>query len=530
MSPKNKRNVPKGTGTKYLPNRPELPPGAPVLFIHPSKQGLRFNPDGDFGRPYGLVPVGIPGIINLIRQNGIDVRGINHSLEMQLNKNFNLKNWLLGQRDARVILIDMHWYEHCYGAIDAARLCKQVHPEAWTVLGGLSASGFAREILENFKEVDIIVRGDGERPALELVQNLLATHDRQDAWSILPRIPNLTYHSPDGIVENPLTYTGATEDLDQLDFVDLSFMEHAREYSVHEYIVTDLSRARQALDASPFRGRWLTTARGCKYECAYCGGGKSAHKVLANRTGIVVRSPEKVVDDLVRLQETGITQASLAYDIAEMGQDYWQSFFADMRNKQVKLGIYNEFFQMPGFDFVEDMVRSVDREHSCVALSPLSGNERVRRLNGKHFSNTQLFDMLELLSRHKMYLFVYFSLNLPGETNETFVETLELAREIYFYYPNSLLKILNSVHTIDPLSPMNVKADRFGVQSSMVSFMDFYQYCQDTGQKDPGSRIGLHRGFELADPESRSLKHMADAWDKEREGKEISWWPIPPSW
>jgi radical SAM superfamily enzyme YgiQ (UPF0313 family) len=463
-------------------------------------------------------------------KNGIEVKGINHSLEMQLNPNFNLKNWLLSQRDARVVLIDMHWYEHCYGAIDMANLCKKVHPEIWTVLGGLSATGFAREILETFPEVDIIVRGDGEQPALDLVQGLLSVPNRQEAFNILPQIANLTYRSPEGIQENELSYTGTTADLDELDFVDLSFLEHNREYLVHEYIVTDLQQARFALDTSPFLGKWLTTARGCKYECAYCGGGKSSHKILANRKGIVVRSPEKVVDDLVRLREAGIIQASLSYDIAELGEDYWRPFFAEIQKRKVEIGIYNEFFQMPEFGFVEEMVQSVQRQQSCVALSPLSGNERVRRLNGKHFSNTQLFDMLDLLSQHRMYLFVYFSLNLPGETDETFQETLELAREVYYFYPNSLLKILNSVHTIDPLSPMNLKAGRFGVKSSMVSFMDFYNYCKNTQEKDPASRIGLYRGFELLEPESRSLAKMADAWDRERTGKENSWWPIPPSW
>jgi hypothetical protein len=536
MSPKEKRKISKGTSNPYRPVRPELPPSAPVIFIHPSKQGMRFHPQGEFGRPYGLIPVGLPAIVNLIRKNGIEVKGINHSLEMQLNPNFNLKNWLVSQRDAQIALIDMHWYEHCYGAIEMARLCKQFNPKILTVLGGLSASGFAREILENFSEVDIVVRGDGEKPVLELVQKYLAVIGDQgsgtgsDVMTILPGIPNISYHSPDGIKENPLMYTGTTIDLDELDYVDLSFLEHSREYFVHEYIVTDLAKARQALESNPYRGRWLTTARGCKYECAYCGGGKSSHKILANRKGIVIRSPGKVVEDLVRLQESGITQASLAYDIAELGDEYWKPFFAGMREKNLKIGIYNEFFQMPEFDFVEDMVQSVNHEHSCVALSPLSGNERVRRLNGKHFSNTQLFDMLELLSRHRMYLFVYFSLNLPGETDETFKETLELAQEIFYFYPNSLLKILNTVHTIDPLSPMNLKADRFGVISSMVTFMDFYHYCQNTQEQDPASRVGVHRGFELADPESRSLAKMADAWDRAREGKEMSWWPIPPSW
>ncbi len=530
MSPKNKRNVSKGTSNIYRSKRPELPPTPPVLFIHPSKQGMRFHPDGNFGRPYGLIPVGLPAIINQLKKNGIEVKGINHSLEMQLNPNFNLQNWLVSQRNVNVILIDMHWYEHCYGAVEVAKLCKQVHPQVWTVLGGLSASGFGREILENFPEIDIIVRGDGEKPTLDLVQRLIAIQNRDEAYSILPEVANLSYRSPEGIKDNLLTYTGTTVDLDELDFVDLSFLEHAREYSVHEYIVTDLSKARQALENSPFRGRWVTTARGCKYECAYCGGGKSAHKMLANRNGIVIRSPEKVVEDLARLQGSGITQASLAYDIAELGEEYWKPFFAGLREKQVNIGIYNEFFQMPAFEFVDDLARSADLAHSCVALSPLSGNERVRRLNGKHFSNEALFDMLELLSRHKFYLFVYFSLNLPGETDETFKESLELAREIYYFYPNSLLKILSSVHTIDPLSPMNVKADRFGVQSSMVTFMDFYHYCQNTQEKDPASRTGLHRGFEMIDTDSRSLLKMADAWDRERTGKEVSWWPIPPSW
>jgi len=43
-----------------------------------------------------------------------------------------------------MILIDLHWYDHCYGAIETARACKEILPSAWTILGGLTASGFAR--------------------------------------------------------------------------------------------------------------------------------------------------------------------------------------------------------------------------------------------------------------------------------------------------------------------------------------------------------------------------------------------------
>jgi hypothetical protein len=531
MSPKTKRKLSKGTGQKYQHERPIPSSGAQVIYIHPAKQGLRYRQGANLGRPYGLIPVGVPAIVNLLRQNNIPVKGIDHSLEVELNKNFSLKNWLLSQHGARVFIIDMHWYEHCFGAIDTAITCKQIHPDAWVVLGGLSASGFANEILEFCQDVDIIIRGDGEYPLLSLVRHLLTNENRETTIEGLSEISNLTYRTPSEIVANPLGYTGTTVDLDQLNYVDLDFLEHAREYAVHEYLVTDIAQARQALSTGePFRGRWLTTARGCRYECAYCGGAKSAHKVLANRHGIITRSPEVVVDELARLEEQGFQQAALAYDIAELGEAYWNAFFNGIQRRGIRIGLYNECFQMPAVDFIQAYMQCCIKEHSCLTLSPLSGNERVRRLNGKHFSNEQLFDMLDILRQYESYLIVYFSLNLPGETNETFKETIDMARDIFYMYPNHLLKILNSVHTIDPLSPMNLRAERYGVQSSMKTFGDFYNYCQNTQELSPASRTGEHRGFELVDPSLRSLEWMADAWDLNRAGREESWWPIPPGW
>jgi radical SAM superfamily enzyme YgiQ (UPF0313 family) len=473
-----------------------------------------------------------------------------HPLEKQLDPAFSQQTWLSQQRQAKVILIDLHWYEHCYGAVETARLCKKVLPSAWTVLGGLSASGFAREILENFPQVDFVIRGDAEQPLLQLVQYLLS----QDAavandLAGLKSIPNLSYRAagqlpgageepavaasaaePGEVVEAPTSYLACTADLDRLDFIDLDFLDHSQEYFAHEYIVTNLYAARQALEKKPFLGRWTCTARGCKFQCSYCGGSKESHQRLAGRNGIIPRSPERVVDDLERLQQKGVIQASLSYDIAVLGEDYWRRFFALLRESRVNIGIYNEFFQIPTREFIDDYARSVMMAQSCVALSPLSGNERVRRLNGKHYSNDQLFDILEALSQKRFYLFVYFSLNLPGETAETFAETLDLAKSIYDFYPTSLLKMLNTVHTIDPVSPMNLYPEKFGITASMSTFMDFYNYCRDTRQAGPGARTGSQRGFNLSDPSARSLEAMANAWDRARVGREAAWWPVPPSW
>lgn len=519
-----KRKTPYGKSKIHIPT--DKPSDVRVLYIHPAKQGVNFRMDESMGRSYGLIPVGLPALINLLKQNGIEVRGINFSLEKQNDPTFDLQHWLQQFPHAQIILIDLHWYEHCYGAIQFAQICKQTLPRAYTLLGGLSATGFSSQILEQFPAVDFIIRGDAEQPLLAFIQRLL----QPDPALSYADIPNLSYRQGEVIVENDCTYCASTADLDQLNFADIDFMDHYRDYYVHEYIVTDINAARQALRTKPYWGKWICTARGCKHECSYCGGCKSAHKVLANRDGIVMRSPQAVVDEIQQLQKAGVIQACLSYDIAELGDAYWQEFFTLMKSRAINIGLYNELFQLPKHEFIHEYARCVHLPHSCLTLSPLSGNERVRRLNGKLFTNDQLFDTLEILNQHNFYIFVYFSINLPGETEDTFDETIELANLIYDFYPSSLLKILNTIHTIDPLSPMNLHPEKFGIESSMSTFMDYYTYCEKTQLASPEAKTEKLRGFKLDDPEKRKLERMVQRWDAQRLGKENSWWPIPPSW
>lgn len=519
-----KRKTPSRNSKIHLPA--DFISDVEVLYIHPAKQGINFRNDQETGRAYGLIPVGLPALVNLLKQNKIEVRGINYSLEKQLTPDFDIEKWLKRYPKAKIVLIDLHWYEHTYGAIQAARLCKETLPEAWIVLGGLSATGFSKQILDHVPEVDFIIRGDAEKPLLALTQHILQGADA----SLLANIPNLSYRSGQVVVENDCTYCATTEDLDSLDFADISFLEHYVGYYVHEYIVTDIDAARQALNSRPFRGKWICTARGCKYECSYCGGCKSAHKTLANRDGLIIRSPQAVVKELQQLQKDGVNQASLSYDIAEMGEEYWKEFFSLLGKSQVKIGLYNEFFQLPKPEFIHEFARRAEMSQSCVALSPLSGSEHVRRLNGKHFSNDQLFDTLEILDQVKANIFVYFSLNLPGENNTTFSETIDLANLIYDFYPHSRLKILNTVHTIDPLSPMNLHPEKYGIESSMSTFMDYYTYCENTQLASAEAKTEKLRGFKLAAPEKRNLEYMVEIWEQNRTGKEKCWWPVPPSW
>jgi len=154
----------------------------------------------------------------------------------------------------------------------------------------------------------------------------------------------------------------------------------------------------------------------------------------------------------------------------------------------------------------------------------------VRRLNGKLFTNAELFNVLDALNLHDIFALVYFSLNLPGENAETLNETIALAEQICQLYPPSRIRIMNSCHTLDPLSPMAIYPEKYAIDVTMRTFADWYTYCRDTQLGSPAARTELHRGFTATDPQNRSLGAMADAWDAARAAHEECWWPIPPSW
>jgi radical SAM superfamily enzyme YgiQ (UPF0313 family) len=511
-----------------------------VVYLHPAKYGASLRASGDAPSigPYPLMPVGIPGMMNLLRSAGLNVMGLNVFVETLLDLSFDLRRWMAKQPSPRLFAIDLHWYEHSYGALDVARACKQLHPRTPVVLGGLTASCFAREILADFAQVDYVIRGDGEQPLLQLALALCRQGKLNPA-----EIPNLTYRQRGQVLETPRTYCGASGDLDRLDFVDMDWLLHASEYLAVEYngpkIATPVQGSPTATssvvalghaEAAPRRGHWLTIGRGCCFDCPFCGGGKEAHAALAGRQGIVPRSPARVADDMERLRGLGVKQASLNLDPAVMGKAYWSALFGELRRRQVGMGIYDELFQLPEDEFLDAFAEVAQPEHSELVFSPLSGSEDVRRLNGKRFSNQELLHALSRLKAYDMPVFIYFSLNLPGENERTFRQTLRLAEEIARLYPARILRMANMLHTVDPCSPMSRDPAAHGVKVTFKTFQDYYTYCRETPSARDNAPLGSWRGFEPESKAMRSLEQMARQWDGFCRGQRAECMPVPPVW
>jgi radical SAM superfamily enzyme YgiQ (UPF0313 family) len=371
--------------------------------------------------------------------------------------------------------------------------------------------------------VDYIIRGDAEQPLALLAAELC---DPSPALRDLAAIPNLSYRHDGANHQTTRTYTAQPEDLDQLNFVSMEWLHHAENYAAIQYSGTGLIR----LSNPQLTSHWLCIGRGCVFNCIYCGGGKHSHAHLAGRNGYVMRSPERVAEDFARLHAQGRRQVALSLDPATFGPEWWRTFFAHLRRQETQIGIYNEFFQLPPREFIEDLARTADLQHTEVAISPLSGNEEVRRRNGKYYNNERFLAMLDVLKMYETPIFIYFSLNLPGETFQTFKETLALANEIGKRYPAHLLRMLNPCHTLDPMSPMSLQPDAFGMTVHYKRFMDYYNYCKGTSWQPRFVTRGEHRGFEMNGRPTRTVEQVAQIWDLFAKTQKFRCFPVPRGW
>ncbi|HXF63281.1 MAG TPA: radical SAM protein, partial [Caldilineaceae bacterium] len=382
-----------------------------ILYVHPAKQEVDARYDKYVScAPYPFIPVGVVGLVNLLRSEGWSVQGLNLPMELTRQPGFDFRGWLAAQAPPKMVMVDLHWYEHSFGALEVARAVKTVWPQVKLVIGGLTTTFFAEEILTHFRDVDFAIRGDAEEPLRHLAR--VVCGGRGD----LAETPNLLYREGTAIRQTTRSYFARSEDLDALDFVTTDWLHHAASYAAIQYS----GAGRIQLHDPKLQGHWLTIGRGCVFNCIYCGGGKHSHQELAGRTGYVVRSPEKVAADVERLAAQGRQQVALSLDPATFKPDWWQTFFQQLRARQVRIGIYNEFFQLPSKEFIDALGETADLRHTEVAISPLSGDEEVRRRNGKFYSNERFLRMLETLREYQVPIFVYFSLNLPGETFQTF--------------------------------------------------------------------------------------------------------------
>ena len=441
-----------------------------ILYVHSIK-----DPFDKDQIKFGYMPMGIIGILNGLKAKGIKVLGMNQMVELHCNPEFDLAA-ALSDIDYKILMTDLHWYEHSFGAMYVVEQSKKVKPHIPTVIGGYTSTIFADEIMQQFSNVDYLVSGDSDLPLEQLTDRLLG-YNQLD----FKEIPNVYYRHEGTVCAPEKTWVQTT--LDGIDFVSMDFFLHKE---LIPYItINSVSSTRT--------DQWLCIARGCKFNCVYCCGANKNMQALFRRCNILLRSAQQVAEDFVALTENGISLVSPSHDFQMFGKAYYHEIFSKIREKNVKPGMYLECFQLPTKDYIDEIADTFDKDRLRIAISPISGNDQLRKENGKYFTNDELYEILTYMAQKGVKVQLYYTVNPVGETKQQFEDTYFQMQYLKMMYRMDSRSVIYQRVVVDPLAGLR---DYDNIDVKYNSFMDYYNYCR-VSYKERNSATGYTDNCEL---------------------------------
>ncbi len=421
-----------------------------------------------------FMPMGVFAMADYLCKHGFRSQIIHLGVEWIENRRFSLIEWLK-DRQVKVIGMPIHWHYQAYDTIEVARQIKARYPNISIVLGGFTASFFAREILENFSCIDAVVRGDGEKPVLALMQEYAAGAPN------LAAVPNLSWRRDGEIIENPLSYVAEKHDLDELDFTNLALLKnyptYVRSFSFPlawmKHFSADKNIKHHSIGTSLFP---LAIGRGCPVNCSFCGGSYEGQLIISGRKKVIFRDPEKVVDSMEQAKAYGYQTMSVCFDPTPKDDRYFLELFKRIRQRNLGLDWYFECWSLPTKKFMEAFKETFPGPYSVLAISAESSSERVRKLNkGFFYTNDELFQTLDFMREHNIYLDMFFTVGIPYETVHEAMQTKQMMRTIKKRYHSILKRMMVWTIQIEPGALQFLHPEKYGIVSDRSMFMDFYR-------------------------------------------------------
>lgn len=396
---------------------------------------------------FEMYPLGFLTITSYLRERGLNVRIVNLALRMMNSRRFDVARFL-ARLNPKAVGIDLHWMPHCHGALEVARVVKQVHPQVPVILGGLSSSYYHRELID-YPQVDFVLRGDSTEPPLHRL--LLALRDGDP----LDDIPNLTWKRDGTVRVNAHTFVPPT-----LDYVDLR----------PDLMVDMVLRYADLQSVLPFNGWWgnpittVFTVKGCSYECVTCGSSPTTCAHLTKRTRPVFRSPASLVDNMQAISRLIRGPIVLIGDLLQAGDDYAREVLARLREADLPNEIVLEFFTVPPDWFLPELDRSTRRW--SMEFSPESHEQAVRNAQEGEagYSTREMEQFLrQALGLRCNRVDVFFMIGLPAQTVESVHATIDYCERLFQLGDTRLSCFISPMGPFsDPGSRCFEEPERFG--------------------------------------------------------------------
>jgi len=380
---------------------------------------------------FDIYPLGFASIGEYLERHGFYVRIVNVANLMLHSASFNVER-LIASLNPKSFGIDLHWMPHCQGAIELARICKKYHPDIPVIFGGHSSSVFHEELLSEYPEIDFVLRGDStEEPFRQLLTALTTPHTDASTGSgglfasatDLRAVQNLSWRDASGdVVINDITYSPEDFNLPSLDF---------------SYNMKAVIRYRDMLGASPFEQFMREPAsaglvcRGCKNNCATCGGSATTYRKYLGRKKIAFRDPELVARDVAHSSKFIPGLIFILNDPLQGGPAYFEELIRQLGTYKLHKPVAFEFFAPPTPDQLALMAEQLD--DWSIEVSAESHDDEIRHKFGKgQYTTAELEANIKLALELGINRYdVYFMTGIPGQGVESVRASAQYLRRLY---------------------------------------------------------------------------------------------------
>jgi B12-binding domain/radical SAM domain protein len=426
-----------------------------VVLIHPPsvfdfrERAIVYGPISDVipsSPVLEMYPIGFLTLAAFLRRHGFGVRIVNLALLMMRSRRFRPERFLRKLRP-KLFGIDLHWLPHAQGGPAVAALLKKIHSEIPIVFGGISATCFHRELIED-PAVDFVLRGSVTEPSLLALVRELEGERRFE------RVPGLTWKESGEVRVNPDALLPPS--LDDYGF-DLGMM--IRSVVGHLDFWT----------SAPFHTWWrhpitaVFTVRGCARRCVTCGASSPAFRRFMPGHHPLLRGPDAIATQVRQLAEITRAPIFLVGDLRDGGKAYARAVIDALALAPVSNRIVFEFFDPPDRELVariDASIRSWGAE-----LSPESHDESIRSLLGKaRFTNARMHEAIEsMLALRCEQLDLFFMVGLPGQTAGSVMETVDAIEQLFVRFDRRLSAFITPMAPfLDPGSDGFANPEAYG--------------------------------------------------------------------
>jgi B12-binding domain/radical SAM domain protein len=413
-------------------------PKTDLCLIHPpsvfdfGRRNILFGPISDVvpSTPaFEMYPIGFSSIAEVLSGSGIGVRIVNLAYLMIKHPRLDVKKYLKTIK-ARAFGISLHWLPHAHGAMELARLLKEVHPGVPVIFGGYSSTYFADEIIK-YGVVDYVVRGDStERALVSLMRAIKGTGSIAD-------VPNLVYKKGERIVFND-TF-----------IVD----DHLNSFS-NNYVnlFRKAVKYRDPIGMTPIHDWWsypitmIVSCRGCTNNCVICGGSKWAGNRYLKRSRVAYRDPELVAQDLLKLTRFTRAPIFVVGDIRQAGDAYANRFLETLAPSAIQNPVVLELFDTAPEGFFQAVSKALPNVN--YEISPETHDDTLRRESGKPYKAAGVEQNIGWALKYGARKFdVFFMAGIPRQDHRSVIQTVQYGGRLMKEFGVRLMPF------ISPLAP-----------------------------------------------------------------------------